>query len=72
MRSGSTRIASPREYEAAAHYAQTDEQAIANPGTVIECDEPDPNGGTVKVRKLAYWVDRDGVTGWAVYGEVIE
>jgi hypothetical protein len=55
--------------ERSAHYALTDQKAVDRSGQVIDCDEPDPNGGTVRVRKFAYRVDSDGLRGWFVYGE---
>ena len=55
--------------DAARHYAQTDHAAIEQAGTVLVCDEPDPNGGTVRVHKLAYRIDNNNLKGWAVYGE---
>jgi hypothetical protein len=55
--------------ERAARYAITDQQAVDRPGLIVECDEPDPNGGTVRVLKFAYRVNADGLLGWFVYGE---
>ena len=55
--------------ERAAHYADTDMQAIRQSGRILVCDEPDPNGGTVRVHKLAYRIDNNNLNGWAVYGE---
>lgn len=55
--------------ERAAHYEKTDREAIERAGEVIVCDEPLPDGGAVRVHKLAYRIDNNNAKGWAVYGE---
>ena len=54
--------------EAAAHYADTDREAIARAGEIVESWEP-TNGGDVRVRKFAFRAAGPDLAGWFVYGE---
>ena len=55
--------------EYAAHYAQTDEEAVAKAGQIIECLEPVQGNGSVRVLKLAFRTENEQIKGWFVYGE---
>jgi hypothetical protein len=53
----------------AAHYAETDREAITRAGEIIHVIEPLSGGGEVHVRKLAFRIENDNIKGWFVYGE---
>jgi len=58
--------------ERAAQYAATDQRAIDQAGTILNCSDPGARGGRVSVRKLAYRIDNEKQQGWAIYGECID
>ena len=64
------RIAHPDDR--AAHYAESDRRAIEQAGTILVCDEPDPNGGVVRIHKMAYRLNTNNHNGWVIYGECPE
>lgn len=58
--------------EIAGHFLRADMDAIAAPETLITTREPTPknvDSPYCASTKIAYHVDNDGITGWAIYGE---
>lgn len=53
----------------AAHYAETDREAITRAGELVESFEPVPGTKPVRVIKFAFRADNEQLKGWFVYGE---